>query len=228
MDLTQLMGTMLSNESVDSISQRTGADRSAVTSVLASVLPQLLSGANTQAQDENTGFAQALAQHQTADTSSLSSFIANADQQDGLGILGHLLGGNTQQTASAVSTQTGVSQNQTSSIMSLAAPLMMSLLGQQTNASQQSASGITSLMGALLGSGDSGSIISSILGAVSTDTSAQAPAAQSGGDSIISSILGAVSTDTSSQTTTTNNKKKKKKKEAEPTGLLGLLKKLWG
>lgn len=204
MDLNQLMNTMLSSESVESIGKRTGADRSAVTSVLASVLPQLLSGANSQAQDETTGFAQALAQHQGADTSSLSSFIANADEQDGLGILGHLLGGNAAQTASAVSANTGVSQNQTSSIMSLAAPLMMSLLGQQTNASQQSASGITSLMGSLLSGVDSGSIISGILGAVSTDTSSEtAPAAGSTG-------------------------KKKKKKDAEASGLLGILKKLWG
>ena len=59
MDFSALLNTMLSGESVAGMESLTGASGSEVTSVLNSVLPSLLSGAQGQAENEATaaGFA---------------------------------------------------------------------------------------------------------------------------------------------------------------------------
>ena len=66
----------------------------------------------------------------------------------------------------------GVKETKANNILSAAAPLLMSLIGQQvssgSNSSSNNASGISGLMGSLLGSGDVTSLISGIAGGKKT------------------------------------------------------------
>lgn len=162
MDISSIMGTLLSKESVEGVAEKTGASASEVKDVLSSALPALFNGANKQSTDSGTaeGFANALKQHAGSDTSSISSFLSKVDLSDGAKIVGHLLGKKEDDGQS--NNQNGKSD----SIVSAAAPLFMSLLGKQTQNESNNSTGSSNgagLMGNLFGKVDFGSISSSLL-----------------------------------------------------------------
>lgn len=203
MDFQKLASTLLSADSINGLSNATGASAKDVTNVLTAALPTLLNGAKDQAKNEDTteGFVNALSQHAKVDTKDLSQFLGNVDMKDGGKIIAHLLGSGKNDTLSTIATQSGVSQNKTNAILSALAPLLMSLLGQQTQA-EESSSPVDGLLGSLLDNVDMGNVLMGLLG---------------GGSS-------------SEETTTTGKKKKKKKKKEEESsngllsGLFNLLK----
>lgn len=170
MDLKKLAGTLLSSDSISSLSDLTGASGSDVTSVLTKALPALLSGANEQATNKKSSesFVSALSQHAKDDTNNLSDFIGNVDLSDGAKIISHLLGSDKDSIVKDISKETGVSQNKTSSILSAIAPLLMSLLGQQadkdTKKKGDSSAEIGELVGTLLSNVDVGDLLTGLLG----------------------------------------------------------------
>ena len=113
--------------------------------------------------------------------------ITGSDMNDGAKIVGHLLGNNSNAVVQQASQKSGLSLGQTLKILSIAAPLIMSLLGKTAQsqqqaqvqqvqgstftpltqqAQQQSALGginIGSIMGALLKNVDVGKILLSLL-----------------------------------------------------------------
>ncbi len=203
MDFKKLAGTLLSSDSINGLSNATGASAKDVTNVLTNALPTLLNGAKNQANGKDTtdGFVNALSQHAQADTKDLSKFLGNVDMKDGGKIIAHLLGAGKNDTLSTIANQSGVSQNKTNDILSALAPLLMSLLGQQTQA-EESNSPIGGLFGSLLDNVDMGNVLIGLLGGSSNE-----------------------------EETTTNGKKKKKKKTAKKeesnsllSGLFNLLK----
>ena len=203
MDFKKLAGTLLSSDSINGLSNATGASAKDVTSVLSAALPTLLNGAKDQANGKDTteSFVNALSQHAQSDTKDLGKFLGNVDMKDGGKIIAHLLGAGKNDTLSTIASQSGVSQNKTNDILSALAPLLMSLLGQQTQA-EESNSPIEGLFGSLLDNVDMGNVLTGLLGGSSTE-----------------------------EETTTNGKKKKKKKTAKKeesnsllSGLFKLLK----
>ena len=175
MDLNALMSTMLSKESIDGLGAKANASPEEVRSVLGSALPLLLNGANAQATNQETasGFVGALQQHSQDDASNVSSFLGKVDLGDGAKIIAHLLGANTAAQTQTVAQQAGVSQAQTGNILSAAAPLLLTLLGQQAAGNQQSnnAAGI----GSLMGSGDMTSLLGGLLGGGAANAAAAQP-----------------------------------------------------
>lgn len=133
MDITSIVGTLLGSDALTGVSKTTKTKKSDVQSVLSAALPMLLSGAKAQSEDKNTAlsFAQALLTHGSNDTSDLGKFLKNVDLEDGAKIIGHLLG-NDDSAVKQIAKDSGVSQNKTASILSAAAPLLMSLLGQDS------------------------------------------------------------------------------------------------
>ncbi|MBQ7816703.1 MAG: DUF937 domain-containing protein [Oscillospiraceae bacterium] len=173
MDLTSVMTTLMSAESVKNLSKKTGSSQKEVTSVLTAALPLLLQGADSQAKDESTSesFAKALMQHSEDDTSDLSNFLGNVDMADGAKIIGHLLGAGTESTTKKVSNSSGTDAESTAKILAAAAPLLMSLLGQETKKSKKSSKNKTNelvgdLVTAVLDNVDVGSLLMGML----TDT----------------------------------------------------------
>ena len=169
MDLNALMQSLLSQDSLQNIESVTGTTEKQVKNVLSSALPSLLNGAMAQATNEETaeGFVGALADHAKVDTADISSFFNGIDLTDGGKIVNHLLGDDKKATTKEAAQKAGISQKKTGSILSAAAPLLMSLLGQQTASSSNSASnnssGIAGLMGSLLSNIDLGSILGGLL-----------------------------------------------------------------
>ena len=166
MDISALMSTMLSGDALSQIGKVVGVSEDEAKNVIGTALPALIHGAENQAKDDATsaGFAGALNDHAQADTADLTAFLSNVDAEDGGKIISHLLGGEKEAVTSAVAERAGLGSAQTGSILSLAAPLLMSLLGQQTQSSSDSGAGVAGLMGSLLGSGDMGGILSGLLG----------------------------------------------------------------
>ena len=176
MESNEFLSTLLGDDSVKSISKATGSNQQDVEKVLVAALPSLLGGALGQAQDEQTaeGFAGALADHAKVDTRDLGSFMSNVDMEDGGKILTHLLGSNATATAQDVATRSGMDLGSTIKILAVAAPLLMSLLGQHNQQAQPAASGVSpvvSLLGGLLGAGQpqqqsglGGGLLGSLLG----------------------------------------------------------------
>ncbi len=154
MDLTSvLMKSLLSDDSVKSLSKKTGSSKSEVTDVLTAALPMLISGAGQQAKNESTSesFLKALTKHAENDTSDMDSFMDNVDMADGAKILAHLLGSDTESTTKKVSKKSGTSNDNTAQILTAAAPLLMSVLGQENKKSSSKKSS-NDLVGALLSS----------------------------------------------------------------------------
>ena len=176
MESNEFLSTLLGDDSVKSISKATGSNQQDVEKVLVAALPSLLGGALGQAQDEQTagGFAGALADHAKVDTRDLGSFMSNVDMEDGGKILTHLLGSNATSTAQDVATRSGMDLGSTIKILAVAAPLLMSLLGQHNQQAQPAAgsvSPVVSLLGGLLGAGQpqqqsglGGGLLGSLLG----------------------------------------------------------------
>ncbi len=189
MDMNDLMGTLLSGDSLKNIGKVTGTSEGDVKKVLASALPSLISGAQGQAQKEGSGFAGALQQHGKADTSNLGSFLSGVDLEDGSKIVGHLLGRSKSATTRKAAQASGLDSDKTNAILSAAAPLLMSLLGQQT-ATEAPAAAAQPNTGSLLGG-----IVGSLLSNVNVG-------------SLLMNLLGSTDTSSSSGSSTTAKKKK--------------------
>ena len=170
MDLNALMQSLLSQDSLQNIESVTGTTDKQVKNVLSSALPSLLNGAMAQATNEKTAesFVGALADHAKDDTGDIASFFNGIDLADGGKIVSHLLGDDKKAATKEAAQKAGVSQKKAGNILSAAAPLLMSLLGQQTasssNSSGNNASGIAGLMGSLLGNIDLGGLLGGLLG----------------------------------------------------------------
>ncbi len=73
-------------------------------------------------------------------------------KQDGLGILGHVLGGSQANVASALSNKSGMDTNTVMQILQVAAPILLGYLGKQKQQQNvTSENGIGDLLGGLMG-----------------------------------------------------------------------------
>ena len=166
MDISNIVGTLMSSDSLKNIGKAAGTGTSDVKNVLSAAIPTLISGAKTQSEDESTGFAAALLSHGKDDTSDLSSFLGKVDLKDGGKIIGHLLGKNADKEIGEIATRANVAKKDTKNILSAVAPLLMSLLGKQasSDAKEDSASGIGAVASLFLKNADVGSLLGGILG----------------------------------------------------------------
>ena len=192
MDINSLLGTLLSSDSVSGVSKATKADDKEVQSVLNAALPLLLKGAKKQSEDKDTAesFATALLSHGKKDTSNLSSFLKNVDLDDGSKIIGHLLG-KDDDSVKKIAKTSGVSAKKTGDILSAAAPLLMSLLGQESASKKSDNNVALEIAGALLKNVDVGDLIGDLLGGDNKKKKSSKKKDNDAGE-IIGDILGAL------------------------------------
>ena len=193
MDINSLLGTLLSSDSVSGVSKATKADNNEVASVLNAALPMLLKGAKKQSEDKDTAesFATALLSHGKKDTSNLSSFLKNVDLDDGSKIIGHLLG-KDDDSVKKIAKSSGVSTKKTGDILSAAAPLLMSLLGQESASKKSDNNVALELAGALLKNVDVGDLIGDLLGGDNNKKKKSSKKKDNDAGEIIGDILGAL------------------------------------
>lgn len=170
MDISSLLGTVMSDDSVNGMSQTADVSSAETRSILSAALPLLLSGALSQSNNSNTaaGFANALTQHSASNTSNLGAFFGNVDTDDGAKIVDHLFGSNSDAIVAQIAGNSGVKKSDVKKVLASAAPLLMSLLGKEVNQQQQtnSSAGVANIMGALLGGGgnNTANLLTGLLG----------------------------------------------------------------
>ena len=191
--IDMLKSSMLSKESVEALSKKTGSSEKQTSSFLLLALPMLVGQLtqNASSSDGAASLANALTQH--TDTSSMVQQFANADSEDGSAIISHILGDNSETVVNELAQQTDMDNNQVMSLLGNMAPGLMSGLSAATtsaqNSQQQDSFDFTDLMGAFGGSAtqqsSGGGILSSLLGGGTAQQDES-----SNGSSLISSLLG--------------------------------------
>ena len=168
MDITSLIGTLLSSDSISGVSKTTKSNSGDVASILSAALPLLLNGAQAQAEDKTTAasFSKALASHGKEDTSDISSFLDKVDLEDGSKIVAHLLG-NDDTAVKDIAKKAGTNAKTVTSVLSAAAPLLMSLMGQKDNDDDDD-NALGSIAAALIKNVDVGSVVGALLGGSSS------------------------------------------------------------
>ncbi|MFV0186453.1 DUF937 domain-containing protein [Empedobacter falsenii] len=153
MDFTNLIQGAIGQQVVGSAAKQLGINESQAQSAVAAAVPFLLSALNKNAQTGSAeGISNALKQHDGSILDNLSGFLGQGgNQQDGLGILNHVLGNKQQNVASAISQQSGISVEQVTQILALVAPIVMGYLGKQKQSEGLDSNGIAGLLGGLVG-----------------------------------------------------------------------------
>ena len=150
--LTLLLGGMLMSSSVNTMSEKTGISGELIKKLLPLAIPLLLKymTSNASSQGGAQSLLGALGQHKSTD--SIDAQLSGADIEDGGKIVGHILGNDNRAVTSQLAGQSGLSEDQVSSLLSTIAPLLLSGLSaanSQSAAPAQSApaSDPLSLMG---------------------------------------------------------------------------------
>ena len=130
--LNVLLKSMLSDGSINSLSQKTGLSSGQLKKLLPLAIPVLIAAMTKNASNKEgaTSLLGALTQHRN--TKPMEQQIAEADISDGEKILAHILGGNSQVNIQDLAKQTGMSQQQVASALSGITPAMLSGLSAAT------------------------------------------------------------------------------------------------
>lgn len=229
MNLLQLLlGTLTSNDSVSSVSKKTGVSSKTTSKLLMLAIPLLISYMTKNASKKAgaQSLLGALTQHNSQET--VSTQVANADAEDGAKIIAHILGQDQNTVLNNLANETNLSTAQVNSVLSNIAPALLNSLGTATNttAAKKKKTGssgkvdlsdgldLSDLMGLLGGTSSSSSntsanLLTSLLGG---GTSAKKkPAAANDLTGLLGSLLGGTS---NTQTSAAS---------ADGTELLGLL-----
>ncbi|HRI26790.1 MAG TPA: DUF937 domain-containing protein [Chitinophagales bacterium] len=143
--LTQQFG----GQAAEMIGQQLGIDKSAAQLALSQFLPIFTTAlANNASQEEG---AQALynaveKDHDGSVLENMIGFLGNFSQGPGMGIMGHVFGGQINQVADFISSNTGLDKQTTQSIMQIAAPLAMGMLGKEQRSQGLNAQGLAQLL----------------------------------------------------------------------------------
>jgi len=181
--LDDVMG-MLTNDVVGSISNKIGEDSAGVSSALGGLIPSILGGMVNKAEAGGSSFSSIFDmiknQGGNLDVGGLVNQIGtgNLSQNDprdaGGGLIGSLLGSKAGSLIDAVSGMAGIGKKSSSSLLGMAAPLVMGYLSRKISGQKM---GANDLAGMLLGQKSSimgaiPAVLSSVLGFGNTPTTA--------------------------------------------------------
>ncbi|SNQ42775.1 DUF937 domain-containing protein [Cellulophaga lytica] len=157
--LLDLLNSPIGSQIIKGVAGQAGESEQKTAGVLSMALP-LLMGAmkkNTATPEGAQGLMSALTnKHDGSILDNLGSlFGGGVDDNvmnDGQGILNHVLGAKQPQVENALSQKAGVSSDTVATILKVAAPLLMGVLGKQArNENVVESNGIGNLLGGLLG-----------------------------------------------------------------------------
>ena len=130
-----LLKALLSEGALKALAKKTGLNSKQLKKVLPLAVPLLLKmlTKNASNQEGATSLLGALTQHTSKKT--MAQQIEEADTDDGAKIIGHILGNSSQSSLLSLSNQSGLSQQQVSSVLSGIAPALLSGLSAATGSS---------------------------------------------------------------------------------------------
>ena len=124
--LSLLLSSMLTQNSVQSLEQKTDVSGSLIRKLLPLAIPLLIRAMTKNASNQAGALSLlgALSQHKS--TSTMDNQIQSADAQDGGKILGHILGSDYSNVVSELAGETGMNDDQVSSVLANIAPALLS------------------------------------------------------------------------------------------------------
>ena len=157
--IINLLGGDLGTSLIEGLSNQTGQSKTNTGNFLNMAVPVLLQAMqrNVSTSEGASGLMGALNnKHNGGILDNLgaifSSSTSNEIEADGGKILGHIFGNRQQNVEHALSKQSGVDASSVATILKLAAPVVMGLLGkQQRQSSVIDARGLNSMLGGLIG-----------------------------------------------------------------------------
>lgn len=167
--LQLLLGTMTSQSSVNSISEKTGLSGKQVQKLILLALPLLIKYMTGNASSGSGALSLLGALSQHTSKKGMDRQLADADEKDGSKIIDHILGKNEAKVTQDLCAQTGLNASQIHQVLSIIAPALMSGVSAAASASKpvsgnsagKGASGAeTSLLSELSGQGIFGSLLS--------------------------------------------------------------------
>lgn len=159
--LLDLLNSPMGKQLISGVAGQTGQSSDKTAGLLSMAMPVLMGAMKRNASTPQgaEGLLNALnSKHDGGILDNLGGlFGGGVDQSvmdDGAGILGHILGGKQPQVQNALSQKSGIDAGTVATILKVAAPLLMGMLGKQTKQQGVSdANGLTSVLGSLLGGG---------------------------------------------------------------------------
>ena len=133
MNLLQLLlQTMLSGNSVNSVSQKTGLSSKLVKKLITLAIPVLIKymTSNVSSQSGALSLLSALTKHNN--TRSMSEQIDEADEEDGGKIIGHILGDDKEKVVKELAAETGIENKTVDRSLGLIAPAILAALAAAT------------------------------------------------------------------------------------------------
>ena len=131
--LSQLLKTFLAESAIKALARKTGLKTRDLRKFVPLAVPFLIQmlTKNASSKEGASSLLEALTQH-TGDRA-VDEQIADADIVDGAKIIGHILGKDSQSSLLSLSSQSGLSQQQVSSVLSGIAPALLSGLSAATS-----------------------------------------------------------------------------------------------
>jgi OmpA-OmpF porin, OOP family len=142
-NLLDLAKGYLTNAAVEKVSTFLGEDSSAVTKAVGGVLPTLLGGLLNQGSTQS-GLSSLMSLLNQGNNSgildNLGGMLSDKSQSEGLlsngsGLISSILGNNSSSVIDAIGAFSGLKKSSTSSLLSIAAPLLMGVIGKQVKSS---------------------------------------------------------------------------------------------
>ena len=126
--LSVILKALLADGALKALARKTGLNEKQLKKLLPLALPLLLKMLTRNASDKEgaVSLLGALTQHTSKKT--MQQQIAEADTADGAKIIGHILGKEKDASLLTLSNQSGLSQQQVSSVLSSIAPALLSVL----------------------------------------------------------------------------------------------------
>ncbi|WP_461534446.1 DUF937 domain-containing protein [Sinomicrobium sp.] len=159
--IADLLNSDLGKQIIGGVSGEAGTSTQETTSVLSMALPVLMGAMqkNASSPEGASSLLGALSGSKHSGGGILDNLggffdggINQEDEQDGAGILGHILGSKQSTVENAISQKSGVSTSAVSKIIKIAAPILMGYLGKQARSQNvNSAEGVSGLLGNLMG-----------------------------------------------------------------------------
>ena len=128
-----LLKAMLSEGALKALAKKTGLNSKQLKKILPLAVPLLLKMLTKNASDKDGALSLLGALTQHTSKKPMAQQIEEADTDDGDKIIGHILGKDSQSSLLSLSSQSGLSQQQVSSVLSGIAPALLSGLSAATS-----------------------------------------------------------------------------------------------
>ncbi len=140
MDIVSMIMNQLGNkENVDSVAKRTNTDTSTVQKVAQMGMPMIMDGLNKRTSEDpqaSEQLANNASRHAQDDTDNLNHLLQNTDEKEGNSLLNMAFGSNEQEVETRIAEKTGTDSSKVKSILSMLAPLALSMVAKRSSSSQ--------------------------------------------------------------------------------------------